>query len=211
MAGPLPAKRAAIVDAAVSVFVREGYSRASVDVIAERARVSKQTVYNHFGNKESLFLHAVECERRRVARALAQDTAVCPRGDGPPTPTEDGDAASALEAIGRRLLRGLLDERSAALRRLIISEVARHPSLRTAYTQHASQRLVDEAAAVLSERTEKGELAVPEPAAAAGQFIALLVQQGLSRTMYGTVPLDEEDAAVMCERAADLVVRAYRA
>ncbi|WP_372442703.1 TetR/AcrR family transcriptional regulator [Streptomyces pactum] len=70
----------------MEVFLREGYQRASVDTIADAARVSKQTVYNHFGDKERLFIAAVEGERRRVAEAFtpAPHTRTRPRpGSGP--------------------------------------------------------------------------------------------------------------------------------
>ncbi|MEU6234276.1 TetR/AcrR family transcriptional regulator [Kitasatospora sp. NPDC047058] len=52
----MPEKRQAITRAAAVVFGREGYTRASVDAIAAEAGVSKRTVYNHFGDKEKLFL-----------------------------------------------------------------------------------------------------------------------------------------------------------
>ncbi|YCM44616.1 TetR/AcrR family transcriptional regulator [Verrucomicrobiaceae bacterium 227] len=48
-------KRAAIVDAAIDEFKKSGFAATSMDTIAERARVSKRTVYNHFDSKESLF------------------------------------------------------------------------------------------------------------------------------------------------------------
>lgn len=48
-------KRAAILDGAIDVFIDVGYELASMDKIAETAGVSKRTVYNHFGSKESLF------------------------------------------------------------------------------------------------------------------------------------------------------------
>jgi len=37
------------------LFVSSGYELTSVDAIAARAAVSKRTVYDHFGDKESLF------------------------------------------------------------------------------------------------------------------------------------------------------------
>ncbi|MFI9327733.1 TetR/AcrR family transcriptional regulator [Kitasatospora sp. NPDC052868] len=52
----MPEKRQAIARAASTVFGREGYTRASVDAIAAEAGVSKRTIYNHFGDKEKLFL-----------------------------------------------------------------------------------------------------------------------------------------------------------
>jgi TetR/AcrR family transcriptional regulator of autoinduction and epiphytic fitness len=41
-------KRGQILDAAVAEFQERGFAGASMDRIAERANVSKRTVYNHF-------------------------------------------------------------------------------------------------------------------------------------------------------------------
>lgn len=204
-AGPQPAKRQAILEAAVAVFLREGYTRAGVDVIADRAQVSKQTVYNHFGDKERLFLAAVDGERERVAAGFAADSPRTPSaGD------DEADVRAALTAFGHRVLDALLDERASALRRLIIAEVARHPALRPACAEGEPQQLVKYLAEMLGRRTDRGELDVPDPASAAQQFVALIVQQGLYQSMYGTRPLATVDAMAICEKAADLIVRAYR-
>lgn len=48
-------KRTAIIKGAEDIFISLGYELASMDKIAEKANVSKRTVYNHFGNKENLF------------------------------------------------------------------------------------------------------------------------------------------------------------
>ena len=53
-------KRAAILDAAVAEFRMTGYEATSMDRIAERAAVSKRTVYNHFPSKEALFAQILE-------------------------------------------------------------------------------------------------------------------------------------------------------
>ncbi|MES4904804.1 MULTISPECIES: TetR/AcrR family transcriptional regulator [unclassified Streptomyces] len=227
-AGPQPAKRQAILEAAVAVFLREGYTRASVDVIADEARVSKQTVYNHFGDKERLFLAAVEGERERVAARFTPDPDSGPDADSGPDSVSDPEAApglrpageagdegaaevgTALVSFGHRVLQVLLDERASALRRLVISEVARHPSLRPACADGEPQQLVTYLVDLLTRRTERGELCVDEPATAARQFVALLVQQGLHQSMYGTRPLPGHEAAAICEKAADLFLRAYR-
>ncbi|MFI0729662.1 TetR/AcrR family transcriptional regulator [Streptomyces sp. NPDC021225] len=207
-AGPQPAKRQAILEAAVAVFLREGYTRASVDVIADEARVSKQTVYNHFGDKERLFLAAVEGERERVAAdfapVLGSDPADASGGQ------DDTDAETALVTFGHRVLHVLLDERASALRRLVIAEVARHPSLRPACAEGEPRQLVEHLVDLLTRRAERGELSVDDPATVARQFVALLVQQGLHQSMYGTRPLPGHEAAAICEKAADLFVRAYR-
>jgi len=53
-------KRAAILEAALEEFQLSGYQGANMDTIAERAQVSKRTVYNHFPSKQSLFEHIAE-------------------------------------------------------------------------------------------------------------------------------------------------------
>jgi AcrR family transcriptional regulator len=66
---PLPADRtdpkvSALLDAAVGVFARFGYRKASMDDVARAAGVSRQGLYLLFANKEELF-------RRAVAHALS--------------------------------------------------------------------------------------------------------------------------------------------
>lgn len=44
-----------MINAALAEFKDKGFVGASMDAIAERAQVSKRTVYNHFASKELLF------------------------------------------------------------------------------------------------------------------------------------------------------------
>ncbi|NJC38451.1 AcrR family transcriptional regulator [Xanthomonas arboricola] len=53
-------KRGAILRAAGELFPRQGFDRTSMDSIAERAMVSKATVYAHFASKEVLFRTTLE-------------------------------------------------------------------------------------------------------------------------------------------------------
>ncbi|HEX7915780.1 helix-turn-helix domain-containing protein, partial [Rudaea sp.] len=52
-------KRAAILDAAKQLFVKQGFEGTSMDAIANKAGVSKLTVYSHYRDKETLFAEAV--------------------------------------------------------------------------------------------------------------------------------------------------------
>ena len=60
-----------------SVFCREGFAGANIDLIAAEAGVSRQTVYNHHGDKEKLFMavvarphRALQCRHLRHHRHL---------------------------------------------------------------------------------------------------------------------------------------------
>ena len=62
------ATRRAVLDAARSLFGRQGYAQTSVDEIADAARVTKGAVYHHFAGKEALF-RAVYAEVEAEAQA----------------------------------------------------------------------------------------------------------------------------------------------
>ena len=89
------ARRDGIIEAAVTVFAREGYKGASVDDIAEAAGVSKGTVYGYFHNKEDLFYATFEAFQAQVAaqfiEALTRET------------TAQAQLASGLKAIAANL------------------------------------------------------------------------------------------------------------
>ena len=57
-----PAKRAAILEAAKTLFLAGGFSGTSMDAVAKEAGVSKLTVYSHFSDKETLFSAAIEAK-----------------------------------------------------------------------------------------------------------------------------------------------------
>ena len=65
-------KRARILQAAKSIFLKMGYHATSMDQIAEEAAVTKLTVYNHFQDKANLFSCAIEetCEKLMLGRSF---------------------------------------------------------------------------------------------------------------------------------------------
>jgi AcrR family transcriptional regulator len=73
------ARRAQLIDIGRTVFAKRGYEAASVEEIAERAKVSKPIVYEHFGGKEGLYAVIVDREMeyvvRRIAEAIASGSA----------------------------------------------------------------------------------------------------------------------------------------
>lgn len=80
--------RERILSAAEVEFAENGYFPASMDAIAERARVAKGTLYYNFQSKDTLFVEVVSRGLRYLTELLR-------------------DAAEAAEPIGRRLGRML--------------------------------------------------------------------------------------------------------
>ena len=70
------ARRAQLVDVGRSVFAKRGYEGASLEEIADRAKVSRPVLYEHFGGKEGLYAVVIDREMeylvRRIAEAVSQ-------------------------------------------------------------------------------------------------------------------------------------------
>jgi len=65
------ARRAAIVDAAKTCFLRFGYAKTSLDDIAREAGVSRPLLYRKYANKEAIFSAVYDAVFLRVFEAAA--------------------------------------------------------------------------------------------------------------------------------------------
>ena len=71
-------RRAQLIEIGRVVFAKRGYEGTSMEEIADRAKVSKPIVYEHFGGKEGLYAVIVDREMdyvmRRITDAIATGT-----------------------------------------------------------------------------------------------------------------------------------------
>jgi TetR/AcrR family transcriptional repressor of mexJK operon len=195
-----PVKRAAIVGAALEVFLREGYTRASVDAIAATAGVSKRTIYDYYGDKRQLFLSTLRETRDAHTAAFRE---LLDRTLGQVT-----DIEAALTGFGREFATGIA--RSAervAVMRLLIAEAPHFPALleQTDTGDSVQRALADR----LAELAKEGLLAVPDPMEAA-EFLGLLVTGRVhNHSWYGAVPLDDAEIARLVAGGVHVFLRAY--
>ncbi len=66
------ARRAQLIEVGRSAFAQKGYEATSVEEIAERAKVSKPIVYEHFGGKEGLYAVIVDREVEHVVAVISE-------------------------------------------------------------------------------------------------------------------------------------------
>jgi AcrR family transcriptional regulator len=67
---PRSARRAQLLDAALEVFVAQGYHAAAMDEIADRAGVSKPVLYQHFPSKLDLYLALLDASCDAVVQGV---------------------------------------------------------------------------------------------------------------------------------------------
>ena len=117
-------KHRAILEAASTVFLGNGYLGTSMDEIAALAQVSKQTVYKHFADKESLFTAVV---------TVAVDAAGDPVTAEATALADSDDLEADLLVLARDQLGKVMQPHLMRLRRLVIGEAGRFPELGRAF------------------------------------------------------------------------------
>lgn len=167
-------KRRAILAAAEEAFLGGGYASVTMDDIAEHSGVSKQTVYAHFGSKESLFVDLVTSMTREAGDPVYVQAPVV------------GDLDELVVLLERTLDRQLaivLAPRLLQLRRLVIGEVSRFPELARALAEHGPHRAIESLTVLLHDVRRRGLLPITDPRAAAAQLNWLVMGEPLNDAM----------------------------
>jgi TetR/AcrR family transcriptional repressor of mexJK operon len=170
-------KRAAILDAAMTLFPSRGYDGVSVDAIAHAAGVSKLTVYSHFTDKEALFGAAVtECCAQLLPHRLFEPD--------PKLPVDQ-----ALFQIARAFMDLMMDERAISLHRVMISQAGQNPRLTEVFFAAGPQATLSEMESFLGQAGAAGSLHIANPARAAEHFLCLLKGVRHLRVLVGLCPV----------------------
>jgi AcrR family transcriptional regulator len=191
--------RERILEAATQLFLATGYGSTTIEAVAERAGVSKRTLYDRFADKSTLFAAVVH-------RIITQ---IRPPADVPLL------AGTTLEEILRRLARLILNAALAApalaLHRLVSAESARFPELVRAVASDGSTR---EGTALIADLLARslGEAKL-DPAArlfAAEQFIHSVVTVPQRRAMGFGAPMSPAELDAWAVRVVDLFLNGVR-
>jgi TetR/AcrR family transcriptional repressor of mexJK operon len=185
--------RERVLRAATSSFLSHGY-RSSVEHIARRAGVAKQTVYHHFTSKDELF--------KEVARELAKRVLI-------ELEAEPQDLRAGLLRFARAYRKRVLGAQGIATFRTVVPEVPRFPALARAMYAGSAGVLVERLAAYLSKAMAAGALRRDDPALAAELFLGMLVGQDRLKRLFGVAC--EEKEARRSARIVDCFMRAYAA
>ncbi len=185
---PAPDKRRAILDAAITVFARQGFHSARVSDVATEAGVAYGLVYHYFNSKDQM-LNELFTERWALLVEASQEIRA---SDDPPREKLAGVANFIVESY----------RHEPELMKVIIVEVTRAansfgqthlPEIRKAY---------DLVAEMVSDAQAKGEFRDDvDPNFAAMVFYGA-IEQLLTGWIFGSIPGTDADY----ERAKQLVV-----
>ncbi|MEU3854318.1 TetR/AcrR family transcriptional regulator [Streptomyces sp. NPDC029554] len=195
-------KRAAILQAARELFLADGFDRSSVDAIAARAEVSKRTVYDYFGDKQTLLQAVVDAIGQSMITTI-RDTL----DDTLTELTDAGELEGALVEFSMRIATDMLGSAEyATLQRLVRAESGHLP-------HRGYNSMADTPDEAIAERfaafADAGLLDVPDPRLAADQFIALAFGVALDRLGSANAAEDARVRPLVVEGVRTFL-RAYR-
>jgi AcrR family transcriptional regulator len=114
---PRDERRAQLLSAALEVFTAAGYHSAAMDEIADRAKVSKPVLYQHFPSKLELYLAVLDLHIDSLVFAIQKAIA------------EHRDNADRVKATVEAYF-GFIDSKGEAFRLLFESDMSLEPQVR---------------------------------------------------------------------------------
>lgn len=191
---PAPnANRSRVLRAATSAFLAHGY-RSSVDQIARRAGVAKQTVYHHFPSKDLLFKDVA----RELARRVLIELEDAPR-----------DLRGALIAFGEAYRARALGTQGIATFRTLVPEIPRFRALARAMYAASAGEMARRLAQVIGRAMDEGRLRREDPRFAAELLLGMLVGHDRIKRLFG-VALAEEGEPGRTARIVECFLRAFQ-
>ncbi|MFN7086351.1 MAG: TetR/AcrR family transcriptional regulator [Burkholderiales bacterium] len=184
--------RRRLIQAAKEAFMKDGY-RASVDAIAARAGVAKQTLYNHFPGKDELFSETATLASAAIAVTL----------DG-----QTDDVRASLIRFATAFREKVLGEEGLAMFRALTAETSRFPALAQAFFAKGAAQTVARLADFLDRAMADGRLRRDDPRFAAEMLLSMLGGFEHFRRLCGVAsPAAAEQTRIA--QIVDCFLRAY--
>ncbi len=162
-------KRKLVCDAAIRVFIEDGYS-ASMESIAARAGVAKQTLYNQFGNKESLFAEVIRQSVDDITVSLGEPSA---------------DLRRSLLRFAAAFRAKALSPYGLGMHRALIAQAPRFPKLARIAHEKGAANARDTLAKFLQQAMDTGKLRKTDSQFVAELLLGMLAGFERVRLLYG--------------------------
>jgi AcrR family transcriptional regulator len=162
----------AILDAAAELLLERGLSAVSMDAVAERAGVSKATIYRWWPTKEALALDALYTEWAATA----------------PDPRDTGSLRGDLLALLRPWAKLVVSRPYARVIAALISEAQTDPVFAAEYQQRVIEPRRDQARDVFRRAIDRGEIPADTDIEVA---LDLIYGPLYHRLLHGHAPLND--------------------
>ncbi|MBP2228930.1 TetR/AcrR family transcriptional repressor of mexJK operon [Azospirillum agricola] len=190
------AKAEQILAASREIILEMGYAALSMDLVAQRARVSKTTLYTRFPSKEELFSATItaECDRRGMRFQ--------------PDEFDELPLRDILLLIGRRFVDLLWSDAAIRVHQSVLGEAARQPEIARLFFQAGPEKGMAAFVALFEHLAERGLIRTGDPSFVALQFMAAMQGGPYCALVMGQCPLPpEEERGAFVAKVVDLFLR----
>jgi TetR/AcrR family transcriptional repressor of mexJK operon len=188
--------RERVLRAAAAAFMTDGY-RSSVERIAQRAGVAKQTVYSHFPSKDHLF--------EEVAREMAKRVLI----ELEPSGKEGDDLRAGLLRFAVAYRERVLSDEGVAMFRTLVAEIPRFRTLARAIYQGGPGETAAQLAGYLGRAMGAGRLRRDDPQFAAELFMSMLTGLDRIKRLYDVASSATSGDKRRAARIVDRFLAAY--
>jgi TetR/AcrR family transcriptional regulator len=174
-----------ILDAAIALFRDHGFEGTRLEDVADKAGVSKATIYLYFDSKEDLFYALI---REKVVPLVEQTIAQAEAFDGP--------ASDFLRLKANGLGRLFAHSEQGSILKLVTSEARRFPDLAEYYRTEVPERGLANLSSVIQRGIDDGEFRNCDTRAAATAFMFPILMAGIWMNSVGPDDIIAPDAAI---------------
>lgn len=185
-----------ILEAALDCFSAKGFAATRMDDIAERAGVTKGTIYLYFQNKEAVFKALVrESIGTQIGQVLEQTRAF------------QGPAADLLRMVISTVGQILSSTDRVVLPKIIVAEAGNFPELARFYREEIIDKGLGVMSAVIARGIERGEFRKVDPQHAARLCVAPVLLAAVWRTTFAQFDAAPYDYSGFLQTHLDVLLR----
>lgn len=190
------AKNEAILDAAAEILSERGLS-APMAMIAKRASVSKQTIYNHYGAKLDLIQALVQRRVQTLTAPLIE-------------PGAEENPEDALASFAGIVIRMLSFRKGHGIMRLSVQSSIDMPNLSREIFELGPHATLGRLAAFMQAEMDAGRMEVGDPREAAEMFAGMAAgHKQIAAIMGCPIQMDEDSIDQLARRIAQRFLKAY--
>jgi AcrR family transcriptional regulator len=184
-----------LLSAALEVFGERGFAGTRLEDVAQRAGVTKGTIYLYFDSKEALFREMV---RAGVGASVTEGERYVREFQGP--------TAELLATFIRRFWQAMREPANARLARLASSELGSFPDLVRAYMDEVVLRTRRSISAIVERGVARGEFRAVSPVLAGRMIQALCAHVARAQAFIGAFDSDKATDEQVVDAIVDLIM-----
>lgn len=190
-------KREAIISAAIEEFYIKGFEGSSMDTIAKNANVSKATVYNHFKNKEELFLNLANIFKERFKNSFDYSY------------DKNKKIELQLYEIAKKDMDFLSNIENIKLIQTMTVVMIQKNEIGLKIIEESKDYCILMTSAWFDEAKKDGKLDFESSSFVATQFIGMIKSFAFLPQLYGANKLTKEEQAKIIDEAVKMVLKLY--